>query len=117
MAVAKWLPEAQKDMEKIDNSIRIRIFKAIRKLEKDPVGYGTPLGHHAGKNLTNFYKIEPADGYRIVYTIIKDELVIISVVGQRTDKRVYRTATERIAAVRALVNKEIEKITKLVDDQ
>lgn len=116
MAVVKWLPEAQKDMEKIDNSIRIKVFKAIKKLEKDPVGYGTPLGHHNNKNLTNFYKIEPADGFRIVYTIIDDELVVISVVGQRTDERVYRTATERISAVRALVNKEFEKISQLAQD-
>lgn len=116
MAVVKWLPDAKQDMDGLDNSVRIRVFKAIKKLEKDPAGYGAPLGHHSGKDLSNLYKIEPADGYRIIYVIFEDELVVISVVGKRADGRVYKTATERIAAVRALVGQEIEKISQLTEE-
>lgn len=113
MAIVKWLPDAKDDMAKLDNSIKIRVFKAIKKLEIDPVGYGTPLGHHTGKDLSNLYKIEPADGYRIIYAIFKNELVVV---GKRADERVYKTATERIAAVRSLVGQEIEKISQLTED-
>lgn len=116
MANIKWLTQAVEDMKGLDNSIRTRVFKTIKKLEKNPEGYGIPLGHHNGKDLRNLFKIEPSDGYRIIYAILSNELVIITVVGKRADEKVYRTATDRMAAVRALVGKEIEIISQLTDE-
>ena len=116
MAEVKWLPQAVDDLDKLDNSIRKRVFQAVKKLTIDPLGYGSPLGHHIGKDLSSLYKIEPADGFRIVYAVFKNQLVIITVVGKRADERVYKTAVERIAAVRALVGQELEKISQLTED-
>lgn len=116
MAEVKWLPEAADDLDKLDNSIRKRVFKTIRKLQADPLVYGTPLGNHKGKELSNLYKIEPADGFRIIYAVFKKELVVVTVVGKRADERVYKTATERISAVRALVGQELEIISQLTED-
>lgn len=117
MADIMWLPQAKEDMEQIDHSIRVRVFKTIEKLKLDPIAYGTPLGNQNTGELIGFYKIEPADGFRIVYTVSnKNELVVITVVGKRTDSIVYRTASKRIAATRELIKKETTAVNKLLNE-
>lgn len=115
MASIKWLDEAIRDLDKLDNSIRIRVFKTLKKLERDPIAYGERLAHHSGQDLSNFYKIQPADGYRIVYAILNNELVVITVIGKREDEKVYKTATERIASYSELVGQELDLISKLIN--
>jgi len=117
MAIIKWHPQASNDMEKIDHSIRIKVFKTIEKLKLDPVAYGNPLGNQSASKLMGFYKITPADGFRIVYTVLNNnELVIIAVVGKRANAMVYKTASKRIATMRELIDEEFVEINKLLSD-
>jgi mRNA interferase RelE/StbE len=116
MALVRWLPQAIDDMQKLDNSIQRRVLKTTKKLEIGPASYGVPLGHHNAKDLSQLYKVEPADGFRVIYDIFENELVIVAVVGKRADERVYKTAAERIAVVRSLVGQELEIISQLTKE-
>jgi len=117
MRKVKFIPEAEDDLKDIDQSIRIKILKAIKKLETAPLDYGETLGHHLGKKLTGLRKIQPADGFRVVYWVINDEvLVLIVAIGKRNRHRVYKTAAERIAEYRNMTGKELEKITEILNN-
>lgn len=98
-----YLPEAEEDLMKLDNSQRILIRKAIAKVSERPVsvnegGYGKPLGKKSGTNLTNFFKIKlKASGLRIVYQLIQVEGEMrIIVIGMRADDQVYEEAQMRL---------------------
>ena len=46
----EFLEEAEKDMKKLDHSVRIQVLKGIQKVSANPLsvqegGYGKPLGH------------------------------------------------------------------------
>lgn len=100
--VLKFLPEAEKDLKKLDGSERILIAKAIKKVITNPVsiykgGYGKPLGHKAGTDLTGLYKIKlKGAGLRVVYKLIEIEnSMVIVVIGARADDEVYEIAEKR----------------------
>jgi mRNA interferase RelE/StbE len=100
----EFSPEAEKDMEKFNNFQKDQIDKAIRKVSKNPLpqnegGYGKPLGHKHGVNLTGCCKIVLKRlGIRVVYKLIRtDELMLIIVVAARSDSEVYDIAANRIA--------------------
>lgn len=103
----KWqcvfLPEARDDLKALDGSQRILVAKAIRKVMQNPLpasegGYGKPLGHHRGNDLTGLYKIKiRAAGLRIVYQLIRIEgKMVVVVIGARADDEVYLMAGRRI---------------------
>ena len=60
-------------------------------------GYGKPLGHKNGANLTNLLKIKFRDlGIRVVYKVERiGNIMKIIVVSARTDEQVYREAAKR----------------------
>lgn len=98
----EFLKEAEKDMKKLDHSTRLQVFKGIRKVSQNPLsikegGYGKPLGHKSGINLTNLMKIKFRDlGIRVVYKIeCMDEVMKIIVISARTDEQVYKEAQKR----------------------
>lgn len=98
----EFLKEAEKDMKKLDYSVQIQVMKGIKKVSQNPLpvgegGYGKPLGHKSGTNLTNFMKIKFRDlGIRVVYKIERrDEVMKIIVVSARTDEQVYKQAAKR----------------------
>lgn len=98
----EFLEEAKKDMKRLDHSAQIQVLKGIQKVAQNPVsvnegGYGKPLGHHSGKDLTGLYKIKYRDlGLRVVYkTEIVDNRMKIIVVSARSDEQVYREAAKR----------------------
>ncbi len=98
----KFLPEAQKDLEKLARNQQILVAKAIEKVRQNPVsvnegGYGKPLGNKGGRNLTGLLKIKLRDaGLRVVYKLIQtDTEMIIVVIGARADEEVYDTAAKR----------------------
>lgn len=98
----EFLPEAVRDMDELDNSVKVRVFKGIKKVSQNPLpqqegGYGKPLGNKGNLNLTNLLKIKFRDmGIRVVYKVIReDTLMKIIVVSARTDERVYREAAKR----------------------
>lgn len=98
----EFLEEAEKDMKKLDHSVRVQVLKGIRKVSSNPLpvqegGYGKPLGNKTGTNLTNLLKIKFRDlGIRVVYKVVRlDGVMKIIVVSARTDEQVYKEAGKR----------------------
>ena len=92
----KFLPEADRDLDELSHSQQVIVKKAIKKIQQNPLpanegGYGKPLGHKRGLNLTNLLKIKLLkEGIRIVYKLIRTETkMLIVVVGVREDEEVY----------------------------
>ena len=99
----KYLPEALKDLRKLDGNQRLIIRKAICKVSKNPYpinkgGYGKPLGNKNNTNLSGFLKVKLRNaGLRIVYQLIEeDEIILIIVTGIREDEEVYKLANKQI---------------------
>ena len=76
----------------------------LQKVARNPVsihegGYGKPLGHHNGNDLSGLFKIKFRDiGLRVVYkTEMVDSRMKIIVVSARSDDQVYREAARRRA--------------------
>lgn len=97
-----FLEEAKNDLKKLDHSSQTQILKGIRKVSQNPLptfqgGYGKPLSHTNGTNLTNLLKIKFLDlGIRVVYKLEKtDTLMKIIVISARTDEQVYKDAYKR----------------------
>ena len=98
-----YLPEAEKDLKSLDHSQQIVVRKAIEKVKTNPLpqeegGYGKPLGHKRGSNLTGFLKVKlRKEGIRIVYKLIRTETrMLIVIIGMREDEAVYEIAQRRI---------------------
>lgn len=87
--------EAKKDYSRLDGSVRKQVLAGIYKVSQAPLpspnGYGKPLGHKNGNNLTGFFKIKYRDiGIRIVYTLSIEEVVMnIVVISERDDSYCY----------------------------
>ena len=97
-----YLPEANKDIASLARNQQIIVQKAIKKVKENPLpqsegGYGKPLGHKHGTNLTNFLKIKlRGEGIRIVYKLIRTQTqMLIVVVGVREEEEVYEIAQRR----------------------
>lgn len=98
----KFLPEAQKDFERLAGNQRILVAKALKKVQQNPLsiyegGYGKPLGNKGGTDLSGLMKIKLRDaGLRIVYKLIRTETeMIVVVIGARADDEVYQIAQAR----------------------
>ena len=98
----KYLPEADKDYDSLSRNQQIIVDKAIKKVKTNPLsisegGYGKPLGHKRGINLTNFLKIKiRGEGIRIVYRLERTETkMLVVVIGMREDEEVYEIAQRR----------------------
>lgn len=94
--------EAKKDRKALDGSVRRQVDSAIYKVAMNPLpknegGYGTPLGHKQGKNLTGLCKIKLLKlGIRVVYKVIQtDKAMKIIVIAARSDDEVYEIAIMR----------------------
>lgn len=99
----EFLPEARKDLRKLDGSQRQHVIKAIDKTLQNPLprsegGYGIELGHKGGVNLTNCLEIKlRGEGLRVIYRLIRtDTEMLVVIVGVREDEEVYNKAHERI---------------------
>ena len=98
-----YLPEAVKDLKKLDGNQQLLVLKAIRKVRENPLpvsegGYGKPLGNKGGSDLTGLLKIKLRDsGLRVVYKLIRTETqMLVVVIGARADDEVYETADKRV---------------------
>ena len=88
----EFLPEAKKDRDALESSARKQVIKAIIKVSQNPLpksegGYGEPLGHKQGRNLTGLLKIKLKKlGIRIVYALVrdKDTMRIIVIAAKQT---------------------------------
>ena len=77
-----YTTEFEKDLGKLDNSIRILIFKYIKKLEnsEDPKAYWKELSG----NFAGLYRFR-VNSYRIIMKIEDNKLIIYAlVVGKRS---------------------------------
>lgn len=97
-----FLPEAREDLRALDGSQRIRVVKAIAKVQSNPLpssegGYGKPLGNKRLSQLSGLMKVKlKSDGIRIVYKLERIEHAMrIVVIGVRSDDAVYREAKKR----------------------
>ena len=98
-----YLPEAEKDYRSLARNQQLVVRKAINKIRENPLpqsegGYGKPLGHRNGTNLTGYLKIKlRGEGIRIVYRLVRTETrMIIIVIGVREDNEVYEIAQRRV---------------------
>ena len=98
-----FLPEAREDLRALDGSQRIRVVKAIAKVQSNPLpssegGYGKPLGNKRLSQLSGLMKVKlKSDGIRIVYKLERIEHAMrIVVIGVRSDDAVYREAQKRL---------------------
>jgi mRNA interferase RelE/StbE len=91
----KITAEAQKDFDRLDREIRGQVLAGIVKVSGAPMpsphGYGKPLGHRNGTNLTGFFKIKYKNsGIRVVYTLFPENMVMnIVVISERDDGYCY----------------------------
>ena len=92
----KYHPLIEKDLKQLNNSIRIEVFKKIKKIQQSPE-LGVELGNKNGLNLTGLKKMYVAKKQiRIVYEIIENIIVIkILAIGKREDMEVYKQAEKR----------------------
>jgi len=92
----KYHPLLEDDLKQLNNSIRIEVFKKLKKIQQSPE-LGLPLGNKNNMNLTGLRKIYVAKKQvRIVYEIIDNILMVhIIAIGKREDMEVYKQAEQR----------------------
>jgi len=92
----KFYEEAEKDLAKLDNNIRILFAKKLKQIIENPE-IGKDLGNKNNLNLSGLKKVYfDNKRYRIVYQIIEDEIIIhIISIGKRDNMKVYKQASER----------------------
>jgi len=94
----EFLPDAEKDFDALDASIRKEVAKKIDALAENPF-LGKPLGKKYGMDLTGFYKIYVSKKkYRIVYRLTGKHIEVIELVGigKRDKEEVYKLVARRL---------------------
>jgi mRNA interferase RelE/StbE len=85
---------ALKEWQKLDGSIKTQFVKALSKRLRSP---HIPSSRLRG-DLQNTYKIKLRDvGYRLVYEVVDQRLVVIVIaIGRRDHGEAYQIAIQRI---------------------
>jgi mRNA interferase RelE/StbE len=94
----EFIPDAEKDFESLDGSVRKEVAKKIDALAENPFS-GKPLGNKYGADLTGFYKLYVAKKkYRIVYRLIGEQIEVIEIVGigKRDKEEIYTLVAKRL---------------------
>jgi len=94
----EFLPDAEKDFDALDGSIRKEVAKKIDALAENPF-LGKTLGKKCGVDLTGFYKLYVSKKkYRIVYRLIGKHIEVIEIVGigKRDKEEVYKLVARRL---------------------
>ncbi len=88
----KFLPTALKEWKKLDSSIQGQLKKKLIERLQNPQVAASQL-----YDFENHYKIKlRASGYRLVYEVIKKEVVVLVIaVGKRNKNLVYKKASKR----------------------
>jgi mRNA interferase RelE/StbE len=92
----KYHPLVEADLKQLNNSIRLEVFKKLKKIQQTPE-IGKPLGKKNNMNLTGLFKVYVAKKQvQIVYEIIENILVVkVIAIGKRESMEVYKQADER----------------------
>jgi len=95
----QFIPEAERDYNNLDGSVRKDVNKKIDELGENPF-LGHKLGNKFNIDLTGFYKIYAhSKKYRIVYRLIDDkqiEVIEIWGIGKREKEEIYRIIGKRL---------------------
>lgn len=93
----EFLPEAAREFEVLDGSLKKIAAKQIDKLADKPE-LGEPLGKRLGIDLTGYRKTYfGRKGYRIVYEIQRQRLVILIIgIGKRERAEIYKEIARRL---------------------
>jgi mRNA interferase RelE/StbE len=94
----EFLPDAEKDFDALDGSIRKEVTKKIDALADNPF-LGKPLRKKYGVDLTGFYQLYVSKKkYRIVYRLIGKHIEVIEIVGigKRDKEEVYKLVSRRL---------------------
>lgn len=102
MASVVLTGRAKEDVRDLDGAERKIVLKALKKLEEEPEKRGAPLGSRNTGSLTGLRKLVVGDRqYRVVYRVETDgEVVVVWVVGTRTDGECYDMAMARLKRYR-----------------
>ena len=92
----KYHPLIENDLKQLNNSVRIEVFKKLKKIQQSPE-IGQLLGNKNNMNLTGLRKVYVSKKQvRIVYEIIDNILVVkVVAIGKREDMEVYKEAENR----------------------
>lgn len=90
----QFIKESAKDWRKLDNSVKLELKKNLQPRLQDPMVESSRLRG----DLSDCYRIRaPKSGYRLVYKVENETLVILVIaVGKRDDAEVYRSAAIRL---------------------
>ena len=88
----KFLPTALKEWKKLDPTIQGQLKNKLKERLQDPHVEASLL-----HGFENHYKIKlRSSGYRLVYEVIKKEIVVLVIaVGKRDKNQVYKKAAQR----------------------
>ncbi len=91
----KFLPEALAEWQALDGSVKETLRKLLKKRLAQPHVPGAELRG----DLRGCYKIKLLkQGYRLVYSVADDELVVLVVaIDKREDLAAYRSALRRLS--------------------
>ena len=92
----KFYEEAEKDLSKLNNSVKKLFVKKLSQIIKNPE-IGKDLGNKNNLNLSGLKKVYfDNKKYRIVYEIKENEIIIyIIAIGKRDNMKVYKEAANR----------------------
>ena len=93
----EFLPEAAKDFEMLDGSVRRLATKQIEKIADRPE-LGESLGKRMGIDLTGYRKTYfGKKNYRIVYQILERKIVVLIIgIGKRERAEIYKEVAKRV---------------------
>lgn len=85
---------ALKEWQRVDKTVREQLKKKLKKLQDNPHVSSSRLRG----DLANCFKIKlRASGYRLIYTVLdKEGVILVIAVGKRENIKVYQTASGRI---------------------
>ena len=88
----KFIPTAMKEWKKLDHTIQKQFKKKLSERLEKPHVFPSQLS-----GFENHYKIKlRASGYRLVYEVIDEEVVVMVIaVGKRDKSAVYKKARNR----------------------
>jgi len=93
----EFLPEAAREFDALDGSLKKLAAQQIDKLTERPE-LGEPLGKRMGIDLSGYRKMYfGKKGYRIVYESQRQRLLILIIgIGKRERAEIYRAVAQRL---------------------
>ncbi len=93
----EFLPEAAREFEALDGSLKRLAAKQLDKLAENPE-CGVSLGRRMGIDLTGYRKLYfGKKHYRIVYEVRQQKLIVLIIgIGKRELAEIYRLVAQRL---------------------